>query len=204
MSIDVKICGMTNVDDVVAAIEYGADYIGFVLYDKSPRGITPELLRKIMDGIDFDIKAIGVFVNESRDYVEKVMDDCGLYAAQLHGCEAPDDFVDFGKRMWRALSLEKDTDCKVELGKWAAERFVIDAAVSGMYGGTGILADWGKAAEVAFEYPVMLAGGLTPANVAEAIAVVRPLGVDVSSGLELEPGYKDYDKMKVFMEKIKQ
>ena len=191
---------MTNVDDVEAAIEYGADYVGFVLYDKSPRGITPQLLRKIMGGVDSDVKAVGVFVNESRDYVERVVDDCGLYAAQLHGCENPNDFVGFGPRMWRAVSVGEYDSCKVDLEQWQADRFVIDAAVPGMYGGTGSLADWNKAAVIAEQYPVMIAGGLTPLNVAEAIAAVKPHGVDVSSGLEREPGRKDYDKMKTFME----
>ena len=200
MAIEIKVCGMTNADDVAAAIEYGADYVGFVLYDKSPRGITPQLLQKIMDSVGSTLKAVGVFVNESRDYVEKIVDDCGLYAAQLHGCENPSDFVDFGPRMWRAVSLGEYDNCKVDLKEWSVDRFVIDAAVPGMYGGTGSLADWNKAAIIAEQYPVMLAGGLTPLNVAEAIATVKPHGVDVSSGLEREPGRKDYEKMKTFME----
>ncbi len=200
MAVEIKICGMTNADDVATALEYGADYIGFVLYDKSPRGITPQLLRKIMDSTDSNLKAVGVFVNESRDYVKKVVDDCGLYAAQLHGCEDPSSFVDFGPRTWRAVSLGEYDNCKVDLKEWAVDRFVVDAAVPGMYGGTGSLADWNKAAVIAEQYPVMLAGGLTPLNVAEAIAAVKPCGVDVSSGLEREPGRKDYQKMKTFME----
>ncbi len=203
MEIEVKICGMTNVVDVMAAVEYGADYIGFVLYDKSPRGISPGLLSEIMDVIGSGVKAVGVFVNESRDYVEKVVNDCGLYAAQLHGCESSDDFVDFESRMWRAVSLGENDNCKVDIEKWKADRFVIDAAVPGMYGGTGLLADWSRAADIAEKYPVMLAGGLSPLNVSDAIAAVNPIGVDVSSGLESEPGRKDHKKIKTFMENVR-
>lgn len=122
MAVEIKICGMTNADDVATALEYGADYIGFVLYDKSPRGITPQLLRKIMDSTDSNLKAVGVFVNESRDYVKKVVDDCGLYAAQLHGCEDPSSFVDFGPRTWRAVSLGEYDNCKVDRS-YSAERY---------------------------------------------------------------------------------
>ena len=200
MKIEIKICGMTNSDDVKAAVDYGVDYVGFVLYDKSPRGITPQLLRKILDSTGSDLKAIAVFVNESRDYVEKIVNDCGLYAAQLHGCEDPSDFAGFGQRIWRAVSVGEYDSCKIDVKEWQVDRFVVDAAIPGMYGGTGALADWDRAAVIAKEHPVMLAGGLTPLNVADAIATVKPCGVDVSSGLEREPGQKDYDKMKAFME----
>jgi phosphoribosylanthranilate isomerase len=203
MAVEIKICGMTNKEDVSVALDCGADYIGFVLYDKSPRGITAQLLRKIMDSFGSELKAVAIFVNETRDFVEKIVDDCGLYAAQLHGCENPADYIGFESRMWRAVSVGRYDSCKIEFDKWSAERFVIDAAVPGQYGGTGSLADWDKAAVIAENYPAMLAGGLTPLNVAEAIARVKPLGIDVSSGLEIEPGRKDYEKIKLFMENAK-
>lgn len=217
MGVEVKICGMTNRDDVVAALDYGADYIGFVLYAKSARGISVSAMQGILDGIGRPLHAVGVFVNEPRGLVEQTVLDCGLHAVQIQGHERSEDFADFPVPLWRSLwigeagasprpcLLGADSGGSHDLhAAWPAERYVVEAAVPGMYGGTGVVADWNRAAELAAEWPVMLAGGLTPDNVEQAIGIVNPLGVDVSSGIEAEPGRKDHDMLKAFVGKVKQ
>lgn len=202
-SVEVKICGLTNRDDVVAALDLGADYLGFVLFSRSPRGITFAELVRILDKVDEDRKAIGVFVNESRDNVEKIAADCGLYAVQLHGDEKQSDFVDMPVPVWRSIRLCAETWRPLP-ENWQVSRYVIDADVPGLYGGTGTSADWKSASGLADRYPVMLAGGLTPGNVADAVRIVKPVGVDVSSGVEAEPGKKDHDKIKAFIRRAKE
>lgn len=197
-----KICGLTNRDDAMFALEYGADYIGFVLYEGSPRGITGNRLFHMLGGIDVDRKAVGVFVNETREEVIKIAGDCGLYAVQLHGDEVADDFPGMPIEVWRALRVDGDI-CVPEIQEWPAGRYVIDAHVPGIYGGTGTLADWDRSAELACEYSVMLSGGLTPDNVAEAVKKVCPAGVDTSSGVEAGPGRKDRNKVRDFIRTAK-
>jgi phosphoribosylanthranilate isomerase len=196
--IEIKICGMTNRDDIMDALELGADYVGFVLYDKSPRGISAREMRLILDSIDVPLKAVGVFVNESRRNVETVADDCGLHAVQLNGDEQAGDFVDLAVPVWRVVRL-RGQECSPDPATFRAARYVVDAAVPGMYGGTGVTADWEAAEKLAAGRPVMLAGGLTPDNVAEAVRAVKPTGVDAASGVEAEPGRKDMDKVREFI-----
>ena len=200
--VEVKICGLTNADDVKAALEAGVDFLGFVLYVRSPRGVTATRLKRILDKIDGGGKAVGVFVNESRDRVEKIARDCGLCAVQIQGDEKPTEFIDMPVPVWRAVRFRNGSFMPPP-EKWRAERYVVDAAVPGLYGGTGVAADWHEAATLAAGYPVMLAGGLTPENVGEAVRIVKPLGVDVASGVETEPGEKSYTKMKQFIEAVK-
>jgi phosphoribosylanthranilate isomerase len=202
MSVEVKICGMTNRDDVLSALEAGADYVGFVLYGKSPRGIPASRMREILDGLDAPCRAVGVFVNEPRAAVAAVAADCGLYAVQLHGDELPGDFASFPHRLWRAVRLGAAAPA-VAPEEWKAERYVVDAAVPGVYGGTGVPADWERAAALAAQHAVILAGGLTVENVERAIAAVHPAGVDVSSGVESEPGRKDRAKVAKFIANVK-
>ncbi len=197
-SVDIKICGLTNLADAKAAWEAGADFLGFVLYAGSPRGISARTLSRIIERLPGKVRCVGVFVNESRDEVLHVARDCGLYAAQLHGDEAARDFARCPLRLWRAVRLERGGPRPVP-GRWPAERYVLDAAVPGVYGGTGQKTDWARAAQLARHYSILLAGGLTPANVAEAIRQVRPAGVDVASGVEKAPGKKDVRKLVSFM-----
>lgn len=202
MNIEIKICGLTNVDDVKAAIDFGADYFGFILYQQSPRSITPSALNGILDKTNIAEKAIAVFVNESREIIEKTARDCGLYAVQLHGDEDIDSFNDMPVQIWRAVKYQEDIFVP-DPEKWEANRYLIDAAVPGMHGGTGVIADWEESAKLAEKLPVMLGGGLTPDNVADAIRIVNPLGVDTASGVESEPGKKDRAKLKLFIENAK-
>ena len=199
---DVKICGLTSRDDAMFALESGADYIGFVLYGKSPRGITPGKMADIIERLEGDFKAVGVFVNMDAVEVVKIARDCNLHAVQLHGDEMPADFTGLGLRIWRAVRVDADSVLP-RPEEWEADRYVADADVPGEYGGTGRKADWEKVSDLAEKYPVILAGGLTPENVAEAIREVQPLGVDVASGVEKSPGKKDIGKIREFIRAAK-
>lgn len=193
-TVDVKICGLTNVDDAIAAAELGADYLGFVLYAKSPRGIDAVRMEEISRNLPDDLKKVGVFVNTAREEVIRVAEVCGLSAVQIHGDENAGDFLDMPVTVWRAVSVVGGA-CVPSASEWDAERYVFDAHVPGQYGGSGKMADWEFAHKLATESRVMLAGGITPDNVADAIAAVRPAGVDTASGVEICPGKKDLDKV---------
>jgi len=196
--VEIKICGLTRIEDARAALDLGADYLGFVVYAGSPRGIDVHKLVKMMDGLPSTGKAIAVFVNESRSRVEQIAIDCGLFAVQLHGDEQPDEFAGLSVPIWRSVAFGKDVPAFFP-EEWGVDRYVIDSSLPGAYGGTGRPADWRKAAEFAGRYPAMLAGGLTVDTVAVAIRTVRPLGVDVASSVEKRPGVKDHDKMASFI-----
>jgi len=193
----IKICGLTNLDDARWAIEAGADYLGFVLYPKSPRYVSIKELSRLTEALPETIRKVGVFVNEAPIRVKEVAEVCGLSAVQLHGDEDPVDYDAFGVTLWRALRLQGGK-WNPDPRKWVAERFVLDAD-SRAYGGTGMTVDWDVAGTFAARHRVMLAGGLTPDNVGDAVRCVRPLGVDVSSGVELAPGRKDYKKVAAFI-----
>ena len=200
--VKIKMCGITNVDDARVAVEAGADALGFVMYRKSPRFVKPAVVKAIVAGLPPFVLPVGVFVNEEPDRVRTLMDDCGLALAQLHGDETAPYCQDLGRPVLKALRL-KDRGTFLALAEFSGRAnvrgFLIDAFSDQAYGGTGQTVDWGLAQEVALSMPVVLAGGLTPVNVAEAIARVRPYGVDVSSGVELSPGKKDHEKVKDFI-----
>lgn len=200
--IEVKICGMTSLDDARMALDLGADYIGFVLYRRSPRFVAPRKLRRIADQLPATARVVAVFVNETRRTVEQIAADCALHAVQLHGDEKPGAFEGLPITLWRAVRYQGRTWVP-RPWLWPAERFVVDAAVRGQYGGTGRRTDWKAAARFAARRPVMLAGGLTPENVARAIRAVRPGGVDAVSGVESVPGRKDPVRMERFIRAAK-
>lgn len=198
----IKICGITNVEDADVAVKAGADALGFVMYRKSPRFVKPAVARSIVASLPPFVVAVGVFVNEEPDRVPALMDDCGFALAQLHGDETVLYCQNLGRPVLKALRL-KDRGTFFALAEFQGRANVrgvlIDAFSDQAYGGTGHTVDWTLAQEAARSTPIVLAGGLTPANVAEAITRVRPYGVDVSSGVELSPGKKDHDKVKAFI-----
>ena len=200
--VEVKICGLTNLEDARAALDLGADYLGFVLFPKSPRCITVSSLAAILDKLPGYFRAVGVFVNEPRGIVESVVATCGLYAAQLHGDEQPGDFKGMPTPVWRAV-WRRDGKWTPAPAGWHVDRYVVDAAPQGVYGGAGISADWKCAATLAKQHRILLAGGLTPDNVAKAIKVVNPAGVDVVSGVEAKPGKKNLKKLEAFIRKAR-
>lgn len=199
----VKICGITNEDDARVAVEAGADALGFILYRKSPRFVEAAAVKRIIDGLPPFVAAVGVFVNEDAAAVRRIMDECGLTLAQLHGDESATYCEGLGRPSMKALRL-KDRGTFLALaeyqGRANVRAFVLDAFSDQAYGGTGQTVDWTLAAEAARASRVLLAGGLTPDNVAEAIRQVRPYGVDVSSGVEVRPGKKDHVKVRTFIE----
>ena len=274
----VKICGITNLKDALVAAEAGADLLGFIFYEPSPRYISPDLAREIVAGVKEQVARgmwqvpgdrsqvtgdrlqvasgrsqvagrsektggselktqnsklktplfVGVFVNASLATVVRTLDECQLDAAQLHGDEPPEFVSQLQGRTYKAIRPQSlpEADSLIQhylpcspLGlSRSAERsrpsletkpapllpcYLLDAYHPNLYGGTGHVTDWSMAANVASRYPIMLAGSLTPANVAEAIGVVKPWGVDVSSGVERAKGQKDHDKVRVFVAAVK-
>ncbi|HSE57087.1 MAG TPA: phosphoribosylanthranilate isomerase [Nitrospiraceae bacterium] len=199
----VKICGLTNLDDALAAAEAGADAVGFVLYRKSPRYIDPSTVRMIVRALPPLVLPVGVFVNEDAKTVSDTMDACGLALAQLHGDESSSYCELLGRPVLKALRVRDRISALAVAeyqGRAGVRGFVLDACSSQAYGGTGLLADWNLAAELAKTCPILLAGGLTPENVADAIRTVRPYGVDVSSGVEASPGKKDHGRLRAFVQ----
>ena len=201
-TLKVKICGITNAEDAAAAVESGADALGFVFYRKSPRYIEPTLARQIIMSLPPLVIPIGVFVNEDQQVVRNLMDDCGLGLAQLHGDESAIYCKELGRTVLKALRV-KDRSTFLALaefrGRASVRGFILDSFSDQAYGGTGQVLDWQLAAEVAKAASVLLAGGLTPDNVEKAIQAVQPYGVDVSSGVEASPGKKDHDKVRSFI-----
>lgn len=198
---EIKICGLTNLPDARMALDAGADYLGFVLCEQSPRRITPGALRRLLDRLPAGAKTIAVFVNARRELVEMLARDCRLHAVQLHGDERLADWSDMPVPVWRAARLRHGKPDPAP-DQWPTARYVLDATVPGQYGGTGRTVDWAKAAKLARQAPLMLAGGLTPENVAEAIRIVAPLGVDTASGVEKAPGEKDRRKVAAFIKAV--
>lgn len=196
---EIKICGLTRVEDARAAVEAGADYLGFVFYAASPRAVAPATVRGILAALPAGVRGVGVFVNAAPEAVVRTVAECGLYAAQLHGDELPAEYAGLPIKRWRAVRWEHGA-WKPDPAAWPVERWVVDAAAPGVYGGTGQTADWAAAARLAAERPCLLAGGLTAATVAAAIRLVRPAGVDVSGGVEARPGCKDAGKIRAFIQ----
>ena len=200
----IKICGIKTVSDALAAVEAGADLIGFNFYSKSPRYIEVGRCRDIMSVMrkHGHITYVGVFVNASAGEIRATMETCGLSLAQLHGDETSEMLNALDKKAFKAF---RGIPANINgFSRQDAPAFLVDASVKGIYGGSGITADWKGAAELAKEYPLLLAGGLTPENVADAVRQVRPWGVDVASGVEFAPGEKDPGKIRAFVKAVKE
>jgi len=191
------------VNDALAAMDAGADLIGFNFYPKSPRYVEVGMCRNIMSVVRQDgrVKSVGVFVNASVGEILATMETLGLNLAQLHGDETVEMLNQLdgkGFKAFRGIPESVDGFVRSE-----SPAFLVDASVKGVYGGSGVTADWSAAAELAKKYPLLLAGGLNPENVAEAVGRVKPWGVDVASGVESAPGEKDARKMKAFVRAVR-
>lgn len=202
MSTEIKICGLTQLEDALKAVELGADYLGFILYEKSPRYIQPAKLALLVAGLPAGTKCVGVFVNSPAEEVISIADKCSLSVLQMHGDEDLRELPAMPLPLWKAVRVAPGT---TELPDDAevAERVLLDTSVEGLYGGTGRDIDLEAAAVIAQQAPVMLAGGMNPENVAGAVRQVRPLGVDVASGVEASPGIKDHTKMIAFFDAVR-
>jgi phosphoribosylanthranilate isomerase len=184
----VKICGITNLEDGLAAVDAGARALGFIFFAKSPRAVTAEQIEAFADGLPKEIWRVGVFVDERPETIRAIADRVGLDVAQLHGSETPARHP-AGLRIWKAFRLREP---RVPDPDYPAEAVLLDGP------GSGQTFDWSVAAQVS--RPVVLSGGLTPENVGRAIEKTAPWGVDVCSGVEITPGRKDHGKMKRFIE----
>jgi phosphoribosylanthranilate isomerase len=198
----IKICGIKTLKDALAAMDAGADLIGFNFYPKSPRYVDVGMCRNITSVMRryAHLTLVGVFVNASVAEIYAIMETCNLSLAQLHG----DETVELVKQLnGRAFKAFRGVPQNLNgFARGDAPAFLVDASVKGAYGGTGITANWNGAAELAKRYPLLLAGGLTPENVADAVSRVKPWGVDVASGVESAPGEKDPSKLKAFVRAV--
>ena len=201
----IKICGIKTLKDALAAIDAGADYLGFNFYAKGVRFIGKQTCAEITSVLKKEhpqIKLVGVFVNSSVEEVKDILATCSLALAQLHGDESTEMMMQLGGRAFKAFrGIPESINGFV---RNESPAFLLDASVKGVYGGSGVTADWNGAAELAKTYPLLLAGGLTPENVAEAVSRVKPWGVDVASGVESAPGEKDAGKMAEFAKKVRE
>jgi phosphoribosylanthranilate isomerase len=200
----VKICGITNVEDALLACELGAHAIGLNLYEKSPRCISPFTASKIIQRLPPFVAPVGVFVNWQAAAVASLAKALGLAAAQLHGDEPAKLVSEVAKKVpvIKALHAGKGSALPPFARYRGVTAFLLDAPHSGQYGGTGRTADWTLAQTAAKSHRILLAGGLTPENVAEAILAVRPYAVDTTSGVESKPGKKDPGKLRAFFEEV--
>lgn len=196
----VKICGITREADARLAVDLGATAIGFVFWPSSPRTISPREARAIVDTLPPFVTAVGVFVNAGRDEIEAAAREANLGAVQLHGDETPDLARSLSRRAIKAIALDENAEQRVL--DWSEAMVLLDAHDPARRGGTGRVIDWDRAASIAQTREVILAGGLGPANVADAVARVRPAGIDVSSGVEAAPGIKDPEKLRALFEAL--
>jgi len=197
----IKICGITRVEDALLAAELGAHAVGFV-FAESPRRISPDVAAEIIGQLPLFVSPVGVFVNESTATIRSIVERCGLAAVQLHGDETPDDARALaGVKVIKAIRV-KDASSLAGLDQWPVSAFLLDTYSRDARGGTGTAFNWDLAREARLPAPMILAGGLGPANIREAIETVRPYGVDLSSGVESEPGRKDHALLRQLFEQI--
>jgi phosphoribosylanthranilate isomerase len=198
----VKICGITRADDAEVAVAAGARAIGFIFWPDSPRFIDPHRARTIVSTLPPFVTTVGVFVNQPSEYVNGVASLVRLGAVQLHGEETVDYASTLARPVIKALAVDAATTAAA-VDAWPARlTMLLDVRDPRRRGGTGRMIDWDVAATIAARRRVLLAGGLTPGNIAEAVARVRPFGIDVSSGVERAPGVKDHGRIRALFEAV--
>ena len=198
----VKICGITNREDALWAVECGADALGFIFYKKSPRYINPEHAKEIISILPPFISTVGVFVNEDYNDVRDVKLLTDLNTVQLHGDESPSYCNLIEGKLIKAIRIKNEKSIE-RLKKYTVDAFLLDSFDTSSFGGSGLTFDWRLAEKAKQHGRIILAGGLTQDNVEEAINKVAPFGVDVSSGVESKPGIKNKKKVKDFILKVK-
>ena len=198
----VKICGITNIDDALSAADAGCDALGFVFYAKSPRAVTPEQAAEIISKLPAFVTSVALFVNESAEVVNQVIATAGVDLLQFHGDESAKFCSRFSRPYIKALRMKPELDLTAQFETYASSQgILLDAYTPGIPGGTGEMFDWSRIpTELATK--IILAGGLSAENVAEAIAQVSPYAVDVSGGVEASKGIKDSNKMTDFMNEV--
>ncbi|MHC9543128.1 MAG: phosphoribosylanthranilate isomerase [Vulcanimicrobiota bacterium] len=204
-NIQVKICGITREADASACVSLGADAVGLVFYPPSSRHVSMEQARRIIEIIPDHILTVGVFVDESPETIKTIVEYCGLRAVQLHGVESPSTAEVMKKMNVKVIKaiFVNGSPGPAEMGNYGVDAFLLEAPRGPIPGGTGTRWEWGRVKDLSKSYPVILAGGLNPENVTEAINASLPDAVDVSSGVERAPGIKDIDKVRRFIESVK-
>jgi len=200
--IKIKICGITNLEDALAAAAAGADALGFNFYKKSPRCIEPQKAAEIIEQLPPFIVPVGIFVNEREDRIREILAATGIQAVQFHGDESPEFCQRFGGRVIKAFQV-KDKESLKNMAHYRVGAFLLDSYKDGVRGGTGVAFDWHLAVVAKTFGKIILAGGLTPENVAEAVKLVQPYGVDVAGGVEKEKGVKDHAMLKKFITEVR-
>src|SRR5215831_16780115 len=199
MPVKVKICGITNREDALVAADAGADALGFVFYEKSPRFMTIPAVAAIIPALPPHLVKVGVFVNAPEDLVLDAITNCGLNLLQFHGDESPEYCLQFGLMTLKAFQIRNESSL-ARLVDYKTDAWLLDACSPGQLGGTGQTFNWDLALQAQQHgNPIFLAGGLTAENVSQAITHVHPYAVDVSSGVEKSPGKKDHDKVTNFI-----
>ncbi len=198
----IKICGITNVEDALQAVEAGADALGFVFYAKSPRFITPQEAQTIIAELPPLVTTVGLFVNEPMPRIRRAMAAARLDVVQLHGDESPQDCLLEPLRVIKALRVQ-DASSLAAADSYQVSALLLDAWCDEAYGGTGKRFDWQLAKRLTGQRSLILAGGLNPENIIDAVRLVKPYGVDVSSGVEARPGKKDHQKVAEFICRVR-
>jgi phosphoribosylanthranilate isomerase len=198
----VKVCGITRAEDALSAAASGVDAVGFILVPESPRCVTPETAAAIARRLPPEVAKVGVLVNRPPREVRALVQAIGLTAVQAHGDETPEECREYGLPVVKAVAAGEDFTW-TRLAPYRDLPVLLDAASSGARGGTGETANWSEAARARREgYRILLAGGLGPGNLREAVRVVRPVAVDLNSGVEASPGVKDLDRIRACMERF--
>ena len=203
MKLRVKVCGITNLDDAICCIDTGTDALGFIFYKNSPRNISPQAAAKIIQKIPPYVTPVGVFVNERREIIQRTISETGIRIVQLSGDEMPEQCLGYDVKVWKAFRIRHEQEVD-HVRQFTISAAMLDGASGNLYGGSGMRADVSVARAIKQYHPLILAGGLNPENIADAILSVQPYGVDVSSGLESSPGKKEFSKVQKFFEKIEQ
>jgi len=200
----IKVCGITGKDDARAAVAAGADGLGFIFVKQSPRLVDPDVVRAVTGELPPFVNSIGVFCDEEIEVVEEIINYCHLTLVQLHGSESPEYCKSVSRPVIKSFSVRPETESR-ELAAYSevASGFLLDTYHKEMAGGTGKVFDWKLVEEIHPPGPVILAGGLNPENVGDAIRLVKPFAVDVNSGVEYQPGRKDIDKLKSFADEVR-
>lgn len=198
MALRVKICGVTRVEDARACVDAGVDAIGLNFWPRSKRFVTPEAARPLADVVRGRVRIVGLFVDAEQAHIESVREAVGLDCVQLHGDEPPDALRCLLPNAFKALRV-RGAEIEQEAARYAGEILLLDAYVPGMPGGTGAQFDWQLAGRIARQRKVVVAGGLSADNVADAVRAVRPYGVDTASGVESAPGLKDAELIARFV-----
>ena len=199
----VKICGITSREDAAAAVEAGADALGFVFVPGTPRCVHPEAAERIVSTLPPFVTPVGVFVDQPLEEVLRIAARCNLQAVQLHGNEPEEYSRRIPLRVIKALRVRDAASLRI-LPTYPAHAFLLDAFVQGQAGGTGTPISWDLAIQAKGHAPIILSGGLRPDTVGPAVVRVRPYGVDVSSGVEVSPGRKDHEKVREFIVAVRQ